>query len=247
MKGPTVLIQEAFAIYKANIKLFFLIFIVPGILTVTFGYFTAGIEERDMGLQSVVLFTVLFVLLMVVNIAMAIAMVKAVASPAEVTVQSAYQFAREHFWSYLWVSVLVAIIVLLGFVLLIVPGIIFSVWYVFSYFVLLFEGQRGMDALRRSKEHVRGKWWPVFGRVLFLLLISLILSGILGVLFGTTPEARESLVSLIAAQILNLVLVPVSIAYMYLLYQEVKMAPQAQAPVAEPAIEGNTHSQREQQ
>ena len=67
--------------------------------------------------------------------------------------------------SYSWVLFLVGIITVLGFVLLIIPGIIFYVWYSVATYVFVFEDVKGMSALKKSKELVKGYWWPVFGRL----------------------------------------------------------------------------------
>jgi Uncharacterised protein family (UPF0259) len=59
------------------------------------------------------------------------------------------------------VDVLFAAIVLAGFVLLIVPGIVFYVWFSLAGVVVKVE-QRGVtEALRRSRELVRGNFWRV--------------------------------------------------------------------------------------
>jgi hypothetical protein len=79
-------------------------------------------------------------------------------------------------WTYLcpmaWVLTLFSAIVLTGFVLGLLPGFLFLVWFTFCMYVLLEEDRRGMDALLASKEYVRGHWWNTFGKLLLLWLIS---------------------------------------------------------------------------
>ncbi len=79
-----------------------------------------------------------------------------------------------------WVSFLTSIFVGLWTLLLIIPGIIFSVYYVFGAYATLFDGQRGLAALRYSKQLVKGRWWAIAWRVgvtsiLFGLLVSIII------------------------------------------------------------------------
>jgi hypothetical protein len=225
MQSPTVLLQQAFAIFQENIKLFFFIFIVPSVLSIALSHYAQQFDKDEPSLSLALMIPVLFLVLFVVNLCMGIAMIKAVASPEGLTAQSAYRFAFDNFLPYLWVAILMGVIVTIGFVLLIVPGIIFCVWFAFSYFVLLFEGKKGMDALQASKAYVKGRWWPIFGRLAFILVIAIILSMILGIIFGISAENQNSLASLLATQLLNFVLIPVSIAYTYLLYKEVKTIP----------------------
>ncbi len=76
--------------------------------------------------------------------------------------------------SVLWVSILRSLIVIAGTILLIVPGIIWSLRYMFAEQTVIFEGKRGRAALARSREITQGK--------LFVLLVDLIsISVIIGV------------------------------------------------------------------
>jgi uncharacterized membrane protein len=86
----------------------------------------------------------------------------------------AFKAGRDYVWPLFVVGLLVGILTLLWSILFIIPGIIFGVYYSQAYFVLLIEDKTGMPALKRSKELVKGYWWPVVGRSLLLGLISLI-------------------------------------------------------------------------
>ena len=66
---------------------------------------------------------------------------------------------------FIWVSLLVGVIVFGGTLLLIVPGIIFSLWYLFATMQLVVDGTRGYAALKASRSLVIGRWWGVFWRV----------------------------------------------------------------------------------
>ena len=73
--------------------------------------------------------------------------------------------------SYWWITILSGLIVVGGYLLLIVPGIILSIWFILAMYVLVSEDLRGMNALFRSKQLVSGYWWGVFGRFLVLGLV----------------------------------------------------------------------------
>ncbi len=76
-------------------------------------------------------------------------------------------------------SILYGIAVAIGFVLLIVPGLILiTIWAVIAP-VIVIENQGAMDAFGRSRELVKGYGWPVFGVVLCALLITFVVSIIL--------------------------------------------------------------------
>jgi hypothetical protein len=56
--------------------------------------------------------------------------------------------------------------VFLGSIALVIPGIYLFIGFQFSKYILVVEGKKGWDALDRSRDYVRGRWWPVFGRFL---------------------------------------------------------------------------------
>ena len=107
---------------------------------------------------------------------------------------------------YFWVVFLKSIIILGGFLLFIIPGIIFSIWFSLAEYAFVFDDKKGMQALWRSKELVQGYWWPVFGRLLALFLLAVFVSCIHNVGF-----------------LINFVLVlPFGIIYGYVIYEDLK-------------------------
>lgn len=69
-------------------------------------------------------------------------------------------------WGLVGVTLLTTLVIIGGFILLIIPGILFAVWLSQSQYVYVFEGIGGKAALSRSKQYVSGRWWPVFGRLI---------------------------------------------------------------------------------
>jgi hypothetical protein len=77
--------------------------------------------------------------------------------------------------SFMWLFSLVGFVVTGGFLLFIIPGIVFLVWFTFAQFILASEGDRGMDALLKSKEYVKGNWFDVFLRLFVIWLMSILI------------------------------------------------------------------------
>lgn len=98
----------------------------------------------------------------------------------------------------LWVGILQALILVAGFVLLVIPGIYLAIALTFSQIILVSQGTRGIAALQASRELVKGRWWPTFGRLLaggivFGLGIAVITSVVMAVLImvaGPEPFAQ---------------------------------------------------------
>jgi hypothetical protein len=59
--------------------------------------------------------------------------------------------------------------------ILYVPGVVFGVWYAFAPFVFILEGQRGTNALAKSRYYVEGRWGKVFGRLFTVRLVPVVL------------------------------------------------------------------------
>jgi len=108
--------------------------------------------------------------------------------------------------SYAWISFLVGLVVVGGFILFIIPGIIFLVWFCFSTFILVFEGKKGTQALKRSKALVQGYWWSVVGRFLLVALVAAVISWI---------PFLGSLINLFFTM-------PFMMIYAYLIYEDLK-------------------------
>lgn len=66
---------------------------------------------------------------------------------------------------FLWISILMSLIIMAGTILLVIPGLIFTIWYLFSLYIFAIEGKRGYGALQRSKELVQGRFWAVVWRL----------------------------------------------------------------------------------
>lgn len=55
-------------------------------------------------------------------------------------------------------SILSGLAVFGGLILLIIPGIVFSIWFAFTTTTIVLDGKRGVGALSYSKQLVKGRW-----------------------------------------------------------------------------------------
>ena len=84
---------------------------------------------------------------------------------------------------WMWVlGFIVGIIVLLGFVALVVPGIIFAIMLCLALPSLLLEDTGVIDSLGRSRELVSHRWGKTFATFLVLGLIIVVISSVLGLI-----------------------------------------------------------------
>jgi len=128
----------------------------------------------------------------------------------DIPFNSAFKFARKNFWRYVGLVFLTIILLIPLFILLIVPGIIFLFFWMFSCFILLKDNSKIWESMKKSKALVSGKWWRVFGYSLLIFILLFIASFI----FGSIP-----FVGSIASY---LVFVPIMILFFKNFYLELK-------------------------
>lgn len=104
-----------------------------------------------------------------------------------------------------WVLALVSFVIGGGFLLFIIPGIIFSVWFFMAPFLLVDEDVRGVSTLLKSRALVQGRWFDVFLRLVVIWACSAVA--------GAIP---------VAGPVMVLISVPYVMIYQTLLYKNIK-------------------------
>jgi len=124
---------------------------------------------------------------------------------------------KNYFWPFLWLHILAAIILMVGFMLLIVPGIILLVYFSLISWVLIFEDTQGFEAIKRSTNLVRGYWWAIVGRFLAVYIPVYIVGALPAMVFEQGPALQFTN---FLFQILFFLITPFFIAYHYLIYKD---------------------------
>lgn len=141
-----------------------------------------------------------------------------------ISVRSAYENASRLLFPYFWVMILTGLIILAGVVLLIVPGIVFSVWFAFSAMILILGNDRGVNALKKSKRYVKGIWSEVFFRFLAIAALSFLLNMALGIFkafIGDVFSAGHIQTRMLIDFVYQLIVTPYFVVYGYELYKDI--------------------------
>ncbi|MGH9806506.1 MAG: hypothetical protein ACRD9W_04480 [Terriglobia bacterium] len=101
-------------------------------------------------------------------------------NPETVTLSSLWH--PQPFWNFLGATILTGLAIVVGLVLLIVPGIIFMLMYMFAMFIVIDRGLGPIKAMKESTRITRGYKWQLLGFVLVLTVINL--AGALALLVG---------------------------------------------------------------
>ena len=132
--------------------------------------------------------------------------------------------------SLLGAGVLAAVATGIGFVLLVVPGLILlTIWAVIAP-VIVIERSGVMDSFRRSRELVRGNGWPVFGAILVAFLITFIVGAILNSIALAITDGV--ILQIVFSALASTVTAPITALVAAVLYYRLLAISNVAAPVA---------------
>lgn len=124
----------------------------------------------------------------------------------------------------------------IGFLLLIVPGLILLTFWSVGAPAIVVEGIGPIDAFGRSWKLVRGNAWPVFGTLLVVLLITIVIWVVLAAI--ATPIGDGEAATWIAAIVSGTLTAPIFALTVTVLYYELAggiVGPGQKAVAAEPS------------
>jgi hypothetical protein len=100
------------------------------------------------------------------------------------TIGELFERVQPYLGTLIGAGLLAGLGIALGFVLLIVPGLILLTWWCLIVPVIALEGKRVGESFGRSRELVRGHGWTVFGIIILSVLASAIASGVIQSIFS---------------------------------------------------------------
>ena len=236
MFTPFQKLKEAIGIFSANPRLYIRIYLP--ILLITFVLLVAEtLVGASEALITVWVFARLLILLSLLafGILMAIATLHAIAGHAT-TAQEAYAMARGQFWKYIGLSITQSIVLIIAFILLIIPGVIVSIWLVFSYMVLVLEGRGVVACMKQSKHYVKGHWWVVFGYMVFIFVVSALVGTLINTVSTMLATALPVVVANFLVLVANAIVVPITVAFVYLVYRDLKASKTVEPAMEQPQI-----------
>ncbi len=198
--GVGGILDQAIAVTKANFGLLFgIVAVVILPVQLVQGFLPLALAGQD--LQTVAIANILMVIasaFFVFPISNA-AIIYAVSERylgRDTTFGEAVKFGTTQIGPLLWTTILLVLAISGGFILLIIPGILFGLWFGLSQEVVVLEGITGTKALGRSKTLVR----PNLGTFLILSLILGVVGWLLGASVGTIPEPYTRIVAICLMQ-----------------------------------------------
>ncbi|MDO8509568.1 MAG: hypothetical protein Q7S24_00300 [bacterium] len=246
----TDLISKSWANYQKNWRSFLPYMVgmfIPSILVYAVGYLGIVLENRYnlsifTGILSIVIMIVAGIFTFWLGIAFAVAIKSSLVNEPIEDWKIALKKSTRLIVPVATTSLLGGIIIFGGTLLLIVPGIIFGVWYCFAFYTAIFENKKNTGALQSSKQLVVGRWWSILWRLITPAILFSIISGIMvSVLtwslnmIGSLNAFNLQIAANIISNLANAVFAPLLIGAQILLYLNAKATP-VTAPVVVPEI-----------
>jgi hypothetical protein len=229
------LLDRAFRLYTGN---FSLMLGITAAAYVPFYLIMLAIESSFSGslqAQGVDLATLLFQIAFIVlwaSIAFPIAGGAATYAISErylgnnVTIGESLRLALIRFWTLSVAQIIATIRVMFGFLLFVVPGILWMLSYSLAVPVILVENQKATTSLRRSRDLVKGHRGKVFCVMLIINLLQVIpimgVNMISGMIFNTQTGGGAVLNSAII-NLASIFLTPLAIVATILLYYDMRI------------------------
>lgn len=232
--------NEAWEIYKARFKTLITIGLIPvvsvflvgllaGITGVTLNALSPDLKGPNLQGPELLIFILLGIIavlaLIYISIWSTVAQLFAIKDQAEgIGLKEAFNRSKSKIWMFFGASLLSGLAVLGGIILLIVPGIIFALWFSQSPYIVVEENLSGATALKRSKYYVKGRVGKIFGKLFYMGIIYFGLFVILGIIISILsgilklPSQDLSWIS----NVFSVFMTPLLTVYGYQLFKHVK-------------------------
>jgi hypothetical protein len=221
------IISNTFHIYTKNFRVFFIIMLLPVIPLSIIEFLcivTGGPGEPVLTVTGIVEF--LITIFVTAPIAVAVSDYCLGNDPG---VKRSYTRLTSVFWKFIGTFLLLTVLQIIGFMFLVVPGIILTVFFLFSMILVPLERRGGIDALKRSFVLGEGYRWRNLGVFFLSYLIFLTGAGVIGMIWGLlaaliVPESQLGIYffSEISGY-LGLIFGPISVIPLVLLYYDMRV------------------------
>ena len=146
--------------------------------------------------------------------------IKQALDTGDVIIKEAFRSTLRNLFPYIWVGLLVYFIALPGFFLLIIPGVILAVHLSMSHLVLVDENIKGLNAVIKSMDYVKGKAFWVIGNFIVLTILALVTFVPIMLLFAGFGEFFYG----IAISLISVLISPIPWIFAFLMFRALKAA-----------------------
>lgn len=183
------------------------------------GMSTLSIDTSGIGIGMGIMAVILVPLLTVLMTALGAATIMLIAdTDPNISSFGIFKKSLKKVWPLFLVTIISWLIVAGGFVILIIPGILFSVLLSFASYLVILENVSPLQAVRKSVYIISKNFGIIFVRLIVLFLIGFMGGLIINLITGSDGSLVANTVSFV----FNLLFSWFSVAYTYSLFQEAK-------------------------
>lgn len=187
ISGPIELIKKSVDLFSKKENFLFLVKVysptaISSLIFIILSYLSAYVYKDSVFLSSVsiVLRIVAIFVETFVAVAGIVAIGKIVNGGGKFSVRETFKIVRKKYWKYFLLSVILGLITVGGLILLIIPGILFVVWFAFSKFIMIEKKVGIKESLVKSKILAKGIYWKILGRLTVFGLFAIFVQMVLG-------------------------------------------------------------------
>lgn len=183
-------IKFGFKVAKANITFFLAIGVIWAAFTIISQSIQSSLNGERQFLASFLFSIIMWIINSIISMGVIFITLKFVDNKKPKIKELFY---TKNLFNYIIASIVRTVIIFIGFILLIVPGIIFSIKLQYSEYLIVDKGKDAVDSLKGSWEMTKGVKWNLF---LFGILLGLInILGFLALLVGLLVTVPLSMVA----------------------------------------------------
>lgn len=231
------ILKESWIIYKERFWTLISISIVPALIMLVIAliaggglFFTSKFKVNIFATFGMwgILILIFFIALIYISIWSAAAGLFAIKDHQEkIGFTEAFNRSRKYISPLFVTGLLTGLAVFGGLLLLIIPGILFMLWFSQSAYVVINENLSGSKAMSRSKAYVQGRIGEIFGKYFYIIIILFLAGFILGIIdtiifktLGTNPEKSFGL-----SNVFSIIIGPLSAVYYFRVYKYLNGTP----------------------
>ncbi len=240
------IIKQSVDLYFKHFKqiwVYLAISLAPAVLLAVLAFISISLEVRQItnAVASDIILLLLKLAGLIISFWAFLALIKVfdqiIKSETIATVKTNLNLTAKMILPGILIYILIFLISFVGLLLFVIPGIIFFIWYQFSFYALVTDNKRDIMAMKASKELVVGRWLQVAWLFIAPGLVFTVMGGFLQWLIKWTAlwVPNASIVQIEIAygftdQVVGLLTLPLLIAAGLILYENLKANPVGATP-----------------
>lgn len=183
-------IKFGFKVAKANITFFLAVGVIWAAITIISQAIQTSLSSENQFVASFLVSIVMWIINSIISMGVIFILLKFVDNKKPKIKEIYY---TKNLFNFILASIIRTLIIIVGFILFIIPGIIFSIKLQYSEYLIVDKGKDAVDSLKGSWEMTKGVKWNLF---LFGILLALInILGFLALLVGLLVTVPLSMVA----------------------------------------------------